>query len=773
MISVRSENLAEIFDKASGRAIRYNGFEHPERDNLGNFFEKEKDYIRIIFEEFIRTLPSEISFEDIEQSCIENYERIFSNLENKAAENVLDKAVLVKLREHIRKHIKILLREVATKFHLRPYQSESLANIERGIEQGKKTFLIQLPTGTGKTITFSYLKEYLQSKKKMLVLAHRDQLLTQAHEKIKAVNPEFKVSIVSGKTKDTDPDADVIIASVPALGRENSRKIKSFNPEDFFLLVTDEAHHATAPTYERIYRHFREGLNGLAGNPELCHVGFTATPIRGDKVDLKKVFPELTYSMSLREAIELGWLARIFGFRVNTETDLNNVASMHGDFNQNQLEKAVNTPQRNKKVVEAYKEHALGKKTLVFAVDIQHSKDLQAEFIKGGYRAAHVDGTTPPEELQKVIEQLKDGEIDMIVNCNLLTEGFDCPELETIIMARPTQSALLYEQMLGRGTRKVPDIKETMILIDMVDNSQKHALIDAAKIFGLIRDKKEGDLVYLVEEEESKGREGEVVHKMDKKPGFDASEKLEFFKDFPEIEKSFVYFSGRNGSFRVYLLNEVLHLGMDILGNWTVVLPDGDRYCFEKISTAVELIECWLAKYRSDKKHFWHKDCITWMQEPATAAQLSFLNKIMWFVKKYYAEYVDLIFANNIRKQDAQIILSDFNEHYAKKDVNVKRDSKEKILPATDKQIKFLKNREEILKRVKPSFSIEGIKYEQAFEAVKYCKENQIPCDWEYQPARPEQVDALCRLYDSRKGAFYEQLPVQEAERRIRKKEEL
>ncbi|MFQ5915891.1 MAG: DEAD/DEAH box helicase family protein, partial [Nitrospinota bacterium] len=198
---------------------------------------------------------------------------------------------------------------------LRPYQTDCLQAITGAWRDGVNRLLVSLPTGTGKTVVFAHLPQALGLNRKMLVLAHREELLEQAREKIVAANPEARVEIEQAERK-ADPGADIIIASVPSIGRNRSKRIEKFDPADFGLLICDEAHHAVAPTYRNVFDHF--GLSNGRERPrnqDLLLVGFTATPRRGDHVGLEEVFDEIVYHRSIKEMIRQGYLAPITGYR--------------------------------------------------------------------------------------------------------------------------------------------------------------------------------------------------------------------------------------------------------------------------------------------------------------------------------------------------------------------------------------------------------------------------------------------------------------------------
>jgi ATP-dependent helicase IRC3 len=260
-----------------------------------------------------------------------------------------------------------------------------LTRIHEAYRTGKRRVVVSLPTGTGKTVVFAHFPQYFKMKKRLLVLAHREELLLQARNKFLDVDPGLKVEIEQSGSR-ASQDAKVVIASVPTLGRSGSSRLKQLNPDDFFLIVVDEAHHAVAPTYRRIFEHF--GLFN-ADTPRYL-VGFTATPRRGDKQGLGEVFQEVCYARDLREMILAGYLCHIAGWRVDSDTSLDEVKVRHGDFVESQLAAVVNTGDRNQLLVNAYRQYAKGRRTIVFCVDVEHAKAVSTTFQSAGFRAAAV-----------------------------------------------------------------------------------------------------------------------------------------------------------------------------------------------------------------------------------------------------------------------------------------------------------------------------------------------------------------------------------------------
>ena len=362
---------------------------------------------------------------------------------------------------------------------LRDYQHDCLKAITDRYREGIRRQLISLPTGSGKTVIFADFPRYYKMKRQMLVLAHRAELLDQARDKIKKANPDLRVEIEqAGRV--ADPGSDVVVASVPTLGRKDSSRLKDLDPDRFFLIVVDEAHHATARTYKRIL----EYLGVFSPDTRKLLVGFTATPKRGDGKGLNAVFQEIVYSRSLPEMIRSGYLSPVAGYRVETDVDLTRVRTRMGDFIAAQLSRAVNVEQRNEIIIDVFQTYLRGKQTLCFCVDVAHAHSVAAAFNKKGVKAAAISGNMDINERARVLDDFSRAKINVLANCMVLTEGYDEPSVEGIILARPTKSSLLYTQMIGRGTRLYPG-KENVTIIDIVDVTREHSLATLPSLFGL------------------------------------------------------------------------------------------------------------------------------------------------------------------------------------------------------------------------------------------------------------------------------------------------
>lgn len=410
---------------------------------------------------------------------------------------------------------------------LRKYQLEALEACKVARQQGSVRGLIVIPTGGGKTVVLSKMPDYLglQPHQKMIVLVHRDELVFQTKEKLEKYNPERKVGIEKAEFK-ASLDDQLVVASVQTIGRnkydkdkreyEWCERIQKFNPDDFRFLVVDEAHHSLGDSYKSVLAYFG-CLKGTQYDKQTkCLIGVTATPNRGDNLGLEAIFDSILYSKTLIDMIEDKFLCDIKAFRIDTTVDLSEVRVEKGDFAIKQLEKTVNTPERNNLIVDKYKEHGEGHRGIAFTVDIQHSVDLAETFNQAGIRAFALSGKTPTEDRRKVLQLFRDGYYRVLSSCGILNEGFDDPAVTVGLMARPTKSGLLYRQQIGRCLRPSPSpeeladmrargvdpprIKTEAIILDFCDVSGRHTLHTAPTLFGMsakmnLKGKKAGEIV--------------------------------------------------------------------------------------------------------------------------------------------------------------------------------------------------------------------------------------------------------------------------------------
>jgi superfamily II DNA or RNA helicase len=355
---------------------------------------------------------------------------------------------------------------------LRPYQQEALDSIVSFSDRGINKQLVVLPTGAGKTVIFSHLPLFKQNSYPMLVLAHRAELLYQAKEKISWSNPDVSIEIEQGENH--AGHSDVVVASVPTLGRAESERILKY-PRDYFnSIVIDEAHHAAAPSYRRILDYFNSPFV----------LGVTATPQRSDNTRLTDVFEEIVYYKTIQDLIEEGYLCPLVGYRIKTNTDISGVATHEGDYVASQLEDAIDNPERNDSIVTAYNNLVPGSKAIVFCAGVRHAHNLASSFKKSNINTEVILGETQEDLRKDILARFKEGRTSVIVNVGVLTEGFDEPSVETIILARPTRSTLLYTQIVGRGTR-LYEGKPHCTVLDFADTTKGKKPIGLPSLLGL------------------------------------------------------------------------------------------------------------------------------------------------------------------------------------------------------------------------------------------------------------------------------------------------
>jgi len=324
----------------------------------------------------------------------------------------------------------------------------------------------------------------------MVYCAHRHELLEQTLERFQLERPDRRAGLERADVHPSPHDVTVA-ASIQSLYRPN--RLERYRPEDWPIMICDEAHRAPADSYLRVFHHFRHlAHDGLAARPDGLLLGITGTAKRTDEVGLGYVFEEVPFTRTLRDLIEDGYLVPLRGYLLRGGADLENVRSRtedgERDFDPHALARAINTPERNRLVVDGTRHTALvdGRPSIVFAADVAHGEALATMFRKAGVRAANVHGSMALDTRREILDQFKQGQLEVLVNCQLLLEGIDIPPIAAVVMARPTQSSLLYSQALGRGTRLYPG-KTDCIVLDFVDNTRKHvtSLVSLPTLFGL------------------------------------------------------------------------------------------------------------------------------------------------------------------------------------------------------------------------------------------------------------------------------------------------
>jgi superfamily II DNA or RNA helicase len=337
---------------------------------------------------------------------------------------------------------------------LRPYQQKAVEEIREQYRQNKKSTLLVLPTGGGKTIVFSYIcKSAIDKKKKVLILVHRDSLFKQTSKTLQ----NFKVNhglIGAGYTPNY-----LYTCQIGKIGSMLNR-LKHFNPD---LIIVDEAHHAVSPTYKKIISHYNSA----------SVLGVTATPCRTDGTGLGDVFNSIVIGSSIQELTDLGYLVRPRIFIPPNNLDLNRVKVTAGDYNKKELEHEMNKSTITGNAVEHYRMLCDGVPAVVFCVSVKHSIDVANEFKYAGYKAESIDGSMAQKDIDRILGDLGNNRLQIVTSCDLISEGTDIPNIGCAILLRPTQSESLYLQQVGRALRTCAG-KDSCVILDHVGNVIKH-----------------------------------------------------------------------------------------------------------------------------------------------------------------------------------------------------------------------------------------------------------------------------------------------------------
>ena len=373
---------------------------------------------------------------------------------------------------------------------LRPYQVEALEAVLEAKDQGISRQLVVLPTGSGKTIVMAAIGKLFN--KRLLLLAHREELIQQAFEKFKLFWPDADIGICMTGREETNNQ--IVIGSVQSCSRP--RKLARLKERGFDVLMIDEAHHSTTDSYQSIIN-----TCGFSRGTDKLLIGVTATPARGDKQPLGDTFDKITFSRSIGTMIRAGYISPVIGRKILTSFVLERVRSQNGDFAINELAEIVDTPERNNFIVTKFKEYAIGRKGVAFCCNVEHCKHLADEFRSQGIAASAVWGDMEPADRKQALADLKNDRIQVAISCGILTEGFDEPSIDVIVMARPTKSPGLYIQCVGRGLRLWPG-KENCLVLDFSDRG--HSLDSVMSLNSAIP---EIDIIREEREEEQEEKE--------------------------------------------------------------------------------------------------------------------------------------------------------------------------------------------------------------------------------------------------------------------------
>ena len=406
---------------------------------------------------------------------------------------------------------------------LRDYQQKAVDNVLREFRGKSKSTLVVLPTGTGKTVVIGGVFREMTQHGRCLLIAHREELIFQGAEKtawVAGEQPEIEMAeYKTNEQQAPDDRARIVVATVQTLSRG---RMQRFDPTEFSCVVTDEAHHACALSYRKVYDYF--------DHPGIRHMGVTATPDRADEEALGQVFDSVAIDYEVPDAIADGWLVPIRQRFVDVQgLDYSSVRTQAGDLHAADLRKILDVEENLHGIAHPVIDLVGDRRTLVFAVSVQQAERLCEIFNR--HRdgcAGFVCGKTPKEERRGILDRFDAGELQFLCNVGVLTEGFDSPGVEVVAMARPTKSRSLYSQMVGRATRPLPGLvdgvasalerrvaierspKPACEVIDFVGNTGRHRLVTSADILGGNYTLEEIDLANEIATKQANGRGKDV-----------------------------------------------------------------------------------------------------------------------------------------------------------------------------------------------------------------------------------------------------------------------
>lgn len=350
---------------------------------------------------------------------------------------------------------------------LRAYQQQAKDAIFSEWENGIKKTLLVLPTGCGKTIVFAKVaEECVKGGSRVLILAHRGELLDQAADKI---GKSTGLGCATEKAEQTCLGSwfRIVVGSVQSMMRE--KRLNQF-PNDYFnTIIIDEAHHCISDSYQKVLRHF----------PDAEVLGVTATPDRGDMQNLGTVFESLAYEYTLPKAIKEGYLSPIKAVTIPLKIDMSAVGVQAGDFKSGDIATALDPYLES--IAEEMEKYCSNKKTVVFLPLVKTSQKFRDILNNHGFKAAEVNGDS--KDRAEILEAFDKDQYNVLCNSMLLTEGWDCPSVDCIVVLRPTKVRSLYCQMVGRGTRLSPETnKDHLLLLDFLWHTERHELCHPASL---------------------------------------------------------------------------------------------------------------------------------------------------------------------------------------------------------------------------------------------------------------------------------------------------
>lgn len=342
------------------------------------------------------------------------------------------------------------------KLELREYQQEALSALETMRENKETIALLYHATGTGKTVTA--VSDAKRCGGRVLFVAHTMELVNQAYGTFKNLWSEVTVGKYADSIK--EPYEHVVCGSIQSI----ALNLDSFNEEDFDYLIVDEAHHASADTYQKVLSFFK---------PKFI-LGLTATPERtDDEKVIIDIFKNTAHKLDIQTAVEIGALVPVRCIRIHTNIDMTKVRFNSVQYNIRDLDVKICVTERNQLIVDTWLKYVKNKRTVVFCASVKHAEQVAELFKSAGINALAVSGSMKTSERNEQLAKFADGRINVLCACDLLNEGWDCPQTEVLFMARPTMSKVLYTQQLGRGMRN-SDGKDHLMVFDFVDNASQY-----------------------------------------------------------------------------------------------------------------------------------------------------------------------------------------------------------------------------------------------------------------------------------------------------------
>ena len=364
---------------------------------------------------------------------------------------------------------------------LRDYQNLAISNVRKSYEAGNKNVLLTLPTGAGKTVIFSEITRLAGLKgASVLILVHRKELIDQAGDKL--TKADVKYGIIAAGHKESK--SNVQIASVQTLiNRLN-------NPDQYNLIIIDEAHHAVANSWRKIFEFYKKAKR----------LGVTATPMRMTGAGLGEIFDDLIVGSTIPELVDKGYLAEHEVYAPPNKLNLDKIRTIRGDYSKKEVEDELDKVDIVGDAVENYRRLGQNKPAIAFCISVKHGQYVTNKFKQAGYTAELITGSMKSDDRKTLIDNFKDGKVQILVSIDVVSEGFDVEGCYVAILLRPTQSEALYIQQVGRVLR--PEPNKVAIVLDHVGNTKRHGFVDEIREYDLhqkAKTKRKGELAPAVE----------------------------------------------------------------------------------------------------------------------------------------------------------------------------------------------------------------------------------------------------------------------------------